>query len=388
MYRIDNPSAVANRPVPGPPGAPGYFTNGNPAAAQEATIVDDWWCNSVQEEILTVIEQAGIVPDKASSTQLFDALNKLFLGAVDIGEIYITLATYREWEKMLLTGGGASAYTLTYSTPPSALADGMAHQAEFHILNAAAATLNVNGLGPKPIHYYSVGQWRPIPPGLIGPNQQQKVAYHAGTDAYRLSGWQDTTGDYLPTGRSAARLGTILGMGQAVDRVQYAGLYAAFGITYGQGNGSTTFNLPDLRGRTVAGTDLGAGRLTAQIAGTLGSFGGVEQVQYTVSGSAASQNVSGNASVSGTAYTNGLGTYSTGTTDQDIGDVFVSGTTIQAAVHPHTHTFQAWGSIQGNAHVDASGGITGWTGGGAISGQTDMRTNLQPTLVANYAIVL
>jgi hypothetical protein len=68
--------------------------------------------------------------------------------------------------------------------------------------------------------------------------------------------------------------------------------------------------------------------------------------------------------------------------------VFVSGNTIQAAVHPHTHTFQAWGSVQGNAHVDASGGVTGWTGGGAISGQTDMRTNLPPMLVANYAIAL
>ena len=39
------------------------------------------------------------------------------------------------------------------------------------------------------------------------------------------------------------------------------GLFAAYGTTYGAGNGSTTFNLPDLRGRVVAGTDQGAGRL-------------------------------------------------------------------------------------------------------------------------------
>lgn len=387
MYRIDNSSAVSSKPVPGPPGTPGWFTNGNPAAAQEATIVDDWWCNAIQEEILTVIEQAGLVANKASTTQLFDALNRLYLTG-DLSATYLTITTYREWERPILTANSASAYTITYTHPPAALIDGLTHIAEFHVANAAVATLNVNALGPKPIHYYSVGAWRPIPPNLVGPNQQHKISYHLGTDAYRLTGWKDETGDYIPTGRSVARLGTILGMGQAVDRVQYAGLYAAYGTSYGQGNGSTTFNLPDLRGRTVAGTDLGAGRLVAQIAGTLGSFGGVEQVQYTVSGSAASQNVSGSASVSGTAYTNGMGTYSTGTTDQDIGDVFVSGTTIQAAVHPHTHTFQAWGSVQGNAHVDASGSISGWTGGGAISGSTDMRTNLQPTLVANYAIVL
>jgi microcystin-dependent protein len=387
MYRIDNPSAVSSKPVPGPPGTPGWFTNGNPAAAQEATIVDDWWCNAIQEELLTVIEQAGIAPDKASTTQLFEALNKLYLTG-DLSATYLTITTYREWERPVLTAGSPAAYTLTYTYPPSALADGQSHIAEFHAANGALATLNVNALGSKPIHYYSVGAWRPIPPNLIGPNQQHKVSYHAGTDAYRLTGWRDITGDMIPSGRATARLGTILALGQAVDRIQYAGLYAAFGLTYGQGNGSTTFNLPDLRGRVVAGVDAGAGRLSAQIAGTLGSFGGVEQVQYTVSGSAASQNITGTASVSGTAYTNGLGTYSTGTTDQDPGDVFVSGNTIQAAVHPHTHTFQAWGSVQGNAHVDASGGVTGWTGGGAISGQTDMRTNLPPMLVANYAIAL
>jgi microcystin-dependent protein len=390
MNRIDNSSAVANRPVPGPPGASGYFTDGNPAAAQEATIVDAWWANSIQEEILTVIEQAGIVPDKSSVSQLYEALNKLYLGAEDIGDIYLTIATYREWEKQVLTGGSPSSYTVTYNIAPTALADGMAHQLEFHIANAAQATLNVNALGPKPIHYYSVGAWRPIPPNLIGPNQYNKVNYHAGTDAYRLSEWKDTTGDYIPTGRNAARLGTSLGMGQAVDRVQYAGLYAAYGITYGQGNGSTTFNLPDLRGRTVAGTDLGAGRLSAQIAGTLGSVGGMEQVQYTVTGTAASQNVGGNAYVAGTAYTNGLGTLSSGGTDDDQANwVFVSGNTIQAAIHPHRHTISAlWGAVQGNASVDASGYITGWTGGGGISGSTDMRTNLPPTIVASYAIAL
>lgn len=387
MFRIDNTGAVTAKPVPGPPGTPGYFTNGNPASAQEATIVDDWWCNAIQEEILTVIEQAGIAPSKASTTQLFEALNKLYLTG-DLSATYLTITTYREWERPILTQGAAAAYTVTYAYPPAALNDGMTHVVEFHVANGPLSSLNVNALGAKPIHYYSVGAWRPIPPNLIGPNQQQKVSYHAGTDAYRLTGWRDVTGDMIPTGRSTPRSGMILALGQAVDRVQYAGLYAAFGTTYGQGNGSTTFNLPDLRGRVVAGTDQGAGRLSAQIAGTLGSFGGVEQVQYTITGSAASQPVGGSASVSGTAYTNGLGTYSTGTTDQDIGDVFVSGNTIQAAVHPHTHTFQTWGSVQGNAHVDASGSITGYTGGGPISGQTDMRTNLPPMLVATYAIAL
>ena len=111
-------------------------------------------------------------------------------------------------------------------------------------------------------------------------------------------------------------------------------------------------------------------------------------MQYSVTGSAPSQPVGGNAYVSGTAYTNGLGVYSTGQTDPAPTLVWVSGNTIQAATHPHTHTIAIWGAVQGNASLDASGYITGYTGGGPINGVTDVRTNLPPVIVANYAIAL
>lgn len=52
--------------------------------------------------------------------------------------------------------------------------------------------------------------------------------------------------------------------GAEVNRVTYADLYAAIGDTYGDGDGATTFNLPDLRGRAI----IGAGQLdTAGVAG-------------------------------------------------------------------------------------------------------------------------
>ena len=41
--------------------------------------------------------------------------------------------------------------------------------------------------------------------------------------------------------------------GSAVSRTAYAALFAAIGITYGPGNGSTTFNLPDFRGVFLRG---------------------------------------------------------------------------------------------------------------------------------------
>jgi microcystin-dependent protein len=390
MHRIDNSSAVINQPVPGPPGTPGFFTNGNPATAQEATIVDDWWFNAIQEEILTVIEQAGIDPDKASTSQLFEALNRLYLGHEDLGDIYLTIATYRAWQAPILTANTSSAYTITYNIAPGQLADGMVHLVEFHVANDALATLNTNALGAKPLLYYSVGAWRQIPPRLLGPNQIHRVAYHAASDAYRLSEWRDTTGDYVATARAQARIGTIFALGQAVNRVQFAGLFAAFGTTHGQGNGSTTFNLPDLRGRTVAGVDGGAGRLGAVVAGTLGSFGGQEQMQYSVTGGAESAPISGSAYVAGTAWVNGIPAHVWGYTGGYSGGyVGVSAFgDVRAAQEYHNHTIDIYGQVEGNATVDATGWITGWTGGAAVSGQTDLRSNMQPTMVANYAICL
>lgn len=56
--------------------------------------------------------------------------------------------------------------------------------------------------------------------------------------------------------------------GQAISRTTYSALFALFGTTYGIGDGSTTFNLPDLRGEFVRGWDHGRGIDTGR---TLGS---------------------------------------------------------------------------------------------------------------------
>lgn len=70
--------------------------------------------------------------------------------------------------------------------------------------------------------------------------------------------------------------GWLLCYGQAVSRSTYADLFAAVGTTYGAGDGSTTFNLPDLRGNVPVGLDNMGGsaahRVTA--ASSLGASGG------------------------------------------------------------------------------------------------------------------
>ena len=47
--------------------------------------------------------------------------------------------------------------------------------------------------------------------------------------------------------------------GSAVSRTAYASLFAAIGTNYGAGDGSSTFNVPDLRGQFLRGVDGSAG---------------------------------------------------------------------------------------------------------------------------------
>lgn len=71
---------------------------------------------------------------------------------------------------------------------------------------------------------------------------------------------------------STAPAGWLLCNGAAVSRTTYAGLFAAIGTTYGAGDGSTTFNVPDARGRSIIGAGAGTG-LTNRV---LGATGGAE----------------------------------------------------------------------------------------------------------------
>lgn len=83
-------------------------------------------------------------------------------------------------------------------------------------------------------------------------------------------------GSVISFGGAAAPTGWLLCFGQAVSRTTYAALFAVIGTVFGSGDGATTFNLPDIRGRVDAGKDdmggAAAGRLTgAQTGGTNGA---------------------------------------------------------------------------------------------------------------------
>jgi microcystin-dependent protein len=261
-----------------------------------------------------------------------------------------------KWTTPLLTGGSSAAYTLSYSVSPGAVLDGMTHLVEFHTGNGASPTLNINGLGAFPIYYYSAGAWRPAPANLWAANWLARVATTAVSGAYRLIGFDNRTGVIEDWAGTALPPGCLLCNGQAIDRTTYAGLFSLFGGTYGIGNGSTTFNLPDLRSRaTIGKSDMG-GPEAAFLDGTVprSTLGGVMGSQYSA----------GTVSVSGSA----TGTVN-GATDPDPGFVAAAISGAGASPQNHQHTF--------SASVLLSVSASGATGSFSV---------LQPSMVINKLI--
>ena len=86
-------------------------------------------------------------------------------------------------------------------------------------------------------------------------------------------------GSLMMFGGSSAPTGWLICDGNAISRSTYSDLFAIIGEVFGVGDGSTTFNLPDLRGRSPLGVGSGDG-LTAR---ALGDKGGEEDHQDTES---------------------------------------------------------------------------------------------------------
>lgn len=81
------------------------------------------------------------------------------------------------------------------------------------------------------------------------------------------AGWVDPissitrtlSGGVLAFAQGSAPVGWLKCNGSAISRTTYADLFAAIGTTYGAGNGTTTFNIPDLRAEFIRGLDDGRG---------------------------------------------------------------------------------------------------------------------------------
>lgn len=99
-------------------------------------------------------------------------------------------------------------------------------------------------------------------------NGSSEAAVLAAYQANRVGIIEDYGGAVAPSGY-------LLAFGQAISRTTYSALFAVTGTTYGAGNGTTTFNVPDLRGRVSAGQDDMGGTSANRLTGA-GFTGGVD----------------------------------------------------------------------------------------------------------------
>jgi len=170
------------------------------------------------------------------------------------------------------------------------------------------------------------------------------------------------TGSILPYAGSSAPTGYLLCDGSAQDRQVNSvntELFTVIGTTYGVGDGSTTFNIPDLRGRVIAGLDTSSGGFADRLT------------------TASAANINGRV----------LGANNGNPGDTDRGTNGSQEHTLTETEMPaHTHSFNGGvakslaGDTAGTDDYANPGGTTSSTGGGSA------HNNVQPTIILNYII--
>src|SRR5260370_566202 len=201
------------------------------------------------------------------------------------------------------SAGPAARVARSPSPPPSAPAlagnEGVDNFAEMnnamiafgpHATNGATVTLNVDGLGAKPLRF---GPSLELQSGVLIQGTPYVVSYNNSDGAFYLRGGFANPygiplgGMMFYTGSVAPSSAFVFPFGQAISRTTYATYFSLVGTTYGARDGSTTFNVIDGRGRGIHGLDnmggVAANRVTSAgngIAGTtIGAAGGNELLQ-------------------------------------------------------------------------------------------------------------
>ena len=197
-------------------------------------------------------------------------------------------AKYRDdLSGVIVTAGTATAYTVSSYQVFDTLAhlDGKVIAFTPHVTNDAGPTLNVDGLGAKPLR---AAHGADLQSNVLLSGTPYVALYNNANAEFVLQGmtanpygiplaggldyWADTTPG------SAYAFPT----GQAISRTAYAALFNLVGTKFGTGDGSTTFNLPDKTGRASVMIEGTATRLTSNYFGgdstKIGATGGGESV--------------------------------------------------------------------------------------------------------------
>jgi microcystin-dependent protein len=142
------------------------------------------------------------------------------------------------------------------------------------------------------------------------------------------------SGIITPYAGTTAPLGYLLCDGSAINRTTYAALFAIISTTYGSGDGSTTFNLPDLRQRFPLG------KAASGTGSTLGGTGGVIDHLHTADPASTATSSDGSHNHTG----------ATGTPSSTVAATNLTGT---AASTTHTHSISTDGAHTHNVDISS-----------------------------------
>jgi microcystin-dependent protein len=274
----------------------------------------------------------------------------------------------------IVTGGTATAYTVASYEAFDTLTRLSGQIIAFtpHVTNGGTVTLNVDSLGARPLRSAPATE---LMAGTLIQGTPYLALYNHSDAAFYLHGFygnpynvplaagMDYWGPTTPNSAFA------FPVGQAISRTTYATLFALIGTTYGAGNGTTTFNLPDKQGRVSAALDP-SGLILSSFAVTpdassLGAKGG-SQASVLSTANLPAYTPSGSVSVTVTSVSSNVQNNTGGTASANL---------------PGGATDYAQKS---SATITSTG--TGVFTGAAQGGTSTQFTNVQPTIVCNYII--
>lgn len=282
---------------------------------------------------------------------------------------------------LLATGGTSTALTVTTNSGLNATpADGQLLAITMSVTNGVSATLAADGGTAFPIQS-TAGSG--VAAGTLVSGSPYTLKFSTSNSAWLLrdffaNPFSVPLGTVLPfSGGTAPNSNFVMSNGQCISRTTYAAYFALVSTTYGACDGSTTFGVPDLRGRIIAGLDnLGgassANRLsTACASGTYGAGCGNQQATLN------NGNLPPYTPV-GSLTNTGSMTVGLGVNGQGFGN---SGALANAAIF--FTTFSA-GTLQNPVYAINPGSL-GWTGNAQGGTSTPFNT-VQPTLLMAYIV--
>ncbi|EJF92641.1 phage tail protein [Bartonella tamiae] len=163
--------------------------------------------------------------------------------------------------------GTQNSINITFKSPITGYFNGLKFLFTAYAYNTGEVVISINGISALPVYKASASGITKLSSGDIITGAIYQVVYNSnlnsGAGGFFLINPSPSSifppGFILEYAMPTAPSGWLHLDGKAYSRKDYSSLFSVIGTTYGAGDGSTTFNVPDRRGLVVRGWDNGRG---------------------------------------------------------------------------------------------------------------------------------